>query len=196
MKCEICHEGDAVAAIHKSVDGKDRELYVCAKCAEREGSAASAHRAASPRDAKPDGAAGMTPEEFGKKLSGMLAHAIFDAVGGSLAEMTDTRCPKCGITRAEYRKEGRLGCPACYRAFAGELEPAILDMHRGSVHVGKVPGAVVRNREAAHLEAKLRHAVAEQRFEEASDLRERIRRLKSGGDAGADGDAGEGGRTC
>ena len=29
MKCEICHKGDAKAAIHKMVDGKDTELYVC-----------------------------------------------------------------------------------------------------------------------------------------------------------------------
>ena len=34
MKCEICHENDAKVAVHRMVDGTEKELYVCQKCAE------------------------------------------------------------------------------------------------------------------------------------------------------------------
>ena len=34
MKCEICHERDAEEAVHRVVDGVDKELYVCHQCAE------------------------------------------------------------------------------------------------------------------------------------------------------------------
>ena len=33
MKCELCHTNDAETVLHQKKDGKDRELYVCKKCA-------------------------------------------------------------------------------------------------------------------------------------------------------------------
>jgi len=36
MKCEICHDADAVAAITRVVNGAEEELYVCQACADSE----------------------------------------------------------------------------------------------------------------------------------------------------------------
>ena len=36
MKCEICHNHDAQAAIYVEADGETKELYVCNECARRE----------------------------------------------------------------------------------------------------------------------------------------------------------------
>jgi hypothetical protein len=41
--------------------------------------------------------------------------------------------------QADFKKQGRFGCPACYDAFKGILDPMLEGMHKGTVHSGKVP---------------------------------------------------------
>jgi protein arginine kinase activator len=57
------------------------------------------------------------------------------------------------------------------------------NMHRGTVHTGKVPaklaGARQRNQELAKLREELDRAVVAEQFEEAAGLRDRIRRLEN-----------------
>ena len=50
MKCEICHRAEAVTAVTLTVDGQQKELYVCAACAK-------ASRGETPRRKPPRGPA-------------------------------------------------------------------------------------------------------------------------------------------
>ena len=50
-----------------------------------------------------------------------------------------TTCPVCGFTQADFKKTGRLGCSACYVAFAEGLNSLLKAMHKGTEHVGKLP---------------------------------------------------------
>lgn len=140
MKCEICHNGDAKVAIHKTVDGVDKELYVCQKCADE---AAGAKK----EDSK-SGFKGMKhielpdPTEF---LSGLLKQ-LFDGsmetasiLDNPTSQKFGSPCPTCGMTPADYKRTSRLGCPDCYKHFADTLAPVIRDMQPGASHVGKVP---------------------------------------------------------
>jgi len=92
------------------------------------------------------------------------------------------RCPVCGFSQADFKKTGRLGCSACYDAFAEGLSGMLKNMHRGSVHTGKVPAKLrvgrLRNREMAELQTSLQKAIQEEQFEEAAALRDRIRKLE------------------
>lgn len=92
------------------------------------------------------------------------------------------RCPVCGFSQADFKKTGRLGCSACYDAFAEGLFGMLKNMHRGSVHTGKVPAKLrvgrLRNREMAELQTSLQKAIQEEQFEEAAALRDRIRKLE------------------
>ena len=171
MKCEICHRNDAKAAIHKMVGGEDAELYVCEECARRESSRAAARR--SGRDDS-NSAPEIDMEELQEKLSNALFDAILSVAGPDLADMTEPSCQRCGTTLSEFRKNTLLGCPECYRCFSNEVEAMIRDMHRGTVHVGKVPSAVTRGRESARLAAQLRNAIAEQRFEDAARIQAKL----------------------
>ena len=38
---------------------------------------------------------------------------------------TSGTCEQCGFTQADFKKTGRFGCPACYDAFRGLLEPGV-----------------------------------------------------------------------
>ena len=91
------------------------------------------------------------------------------------------RCPVCGFSQVDFKKTGRLGCSACYDAFAEGLAGMLKNMHRGLVHAGKVPAklAVARQltQELTRLEEGLARAIADEHFEEAAGLRDKIRHL-------------------
>lgn len=80
---------------------------------------------------------------------------------------------------SEFKKRGRLGCPDCYETFGAELAPLVKAMHHCSRHRGKVPSrmsnAIKWSSELAELEEQLKQTVAEERFEDAASLRDRIR---------------------
>jgi protein arginine kinase activator len=94
-------------------------------------------------------------------------------------------CPTCGLQYTEFRKHGRLGCPADYVAFRSALEPLLDKIHRATSHSGKAPrssdaGGAKRS-ELADLRDQLRVAVAAERYEEAAVLRDTIRQKEGGG---------------
>jgi protein arginine kinase activator len=107
---------------------------------------------------------------------GMILDAAFEIVGRAM-NLSEPTCPECGITRAEYRKASRLGCPSCYDAFARELESAVQELHRSLQHVGKSPSKAKAAWQLQQLQNELNEAVKGQRYEEAIALRDRIRRL-------------------
>ena len=168
MKCELCHKADAETAIRREVGGELQELYVCQGCARQEAAAAA------PPDVDAEqpvaGGVGTVP------LMGMILDAAFEIVGRAM-NRAEPACPACGILRHEYRKQSRLGCPACYEAFARELDAAIFDLHRARQHVGKVPQRAQALCQRRQLEARLAQAVKEQRYEEAIALRDELLRL-------------------
>lgn len=98
------------------------------------------------------------------------------------SEKIQLRCPKCGLSTAEFRRTGRLGCADCYEVFNSLLLPMLEDMHEGTTHKGKVP-AVALSRQSTQLQLKklqdfLAKAVAEEAYEDAAKYRDQIRVLE------------------
>ena len=97
-------------------------------------------------------------------------------------------CPHCGLNYTEFRKHGRLGCPADYAAFKPALEPLLDKIHRATAHTGKAPRsnghggteATAKRSELTDLRERLRLAVAAERYEEAAVLRDTIRQKEAG----------------
>ena len=172
MKCEICHKAEAETAIRKTVAGDPQELYVCQACARKE--ACREAPAAPQPDGPSSGADGMPPVP----LMGMILDAAFEIVGRAIS-LSEPACPVCGILREEYRKRSRLGCPACYTAFAKELDAAVFELHRASQHVGKTPETAKAAWQRQQLENALQAAVQGQRYEEAIALRDQLKKLEA-----------------
>ncbi len=87
-------------------------------------------------------------------------------------------CDECGLKYAQFKAEGRLGCPHDYDAFRPAIVPLLERIHRDLYHAGKVPGRFRRQAAAAdlaELKARLAAAVADERYEEAARLRDVIR---------------------
>jgi len=88
-------------------------------------------------------------------------------------------CKACGLQRAEFRKNSRLGCAGCYDVFAEDLVPMLADMQKGLSHVGKTPSRVKIGTELGELEKELKRAVEAENYERAAGIRDRIHALRS-----------------
>ena len=102
---------------------------------------------------------------------------------GMTAATPDECCPACGLSVADFKKTGRLGCGTCWTTFEKGLATLLKDLHKGTTHVGKVPARAVKSREVTDklraLEQELKQAVKEERFEDAAELRNQIRLMES-----------------
>lgn len=122
------------------------------------------------------------------------AKGVTDPEGFSLADLLNKtslvpdkgdvhlECPDCGLTTADFRRTGRLGCGACYHTFAPLVRPVLEDMHAGADHKGKVPEVAFTHRhsqaEIETLENALQRAIAEEAYEDAAKFRDQIQSIK------------------
>jgi len=149
MRCDVCGSSDSVFFIKP--DGYGGELRMCRACAVARGYASAG-----------DG--------LGARLDSMMSD------DGSPA--TDT-CPACGWTAALLRSSGRLGCAGCVAVFRREILASIQRAGGRIPYDGKVPrGGGVREPDGtslSSLSSSLELAIAEEDFEAAAAIRDRIR---------------------
>lgn len=92
-------------------------------------------------------------------------------------------CQDCGMTLAEFRQKGRLGCPKDYELFGNALLPLLERIHNGTEHLGRLPGLdteeLRRRQELTTLRARLEEAIREEEYENAAQLRDEIQQLES-----------------
>lgn len=155
LQCSNCGE---VATVHLTqiINNKIIKVDLCESCAQ---------------------AKGVTDPE-GFSLAELLAK------GQPAAKPGDPRvtCGSCGLTTADFRRTGRVGCSDCFEVFAPLLRPALEDMHVGAQHQGKVPEQAL-SRQNAHqrlesLESALASAIAEEAYEDAAKYRDQIREIR------------------
>lgn len=186
MKCDMC-DNEATVFLTQIVDGKMTKANLCEKCSKEKG----------------------VTDPAGFQLADFLLGTGQQKKSRAATVEDDTlACPACGFTRAHLKKIGRMGCPECYHTFADDLENMLRAMHKGTRHVGKVPGRqpaltspspsreelrpapisappppapkpVSPKKRMADLKAQIERAVAEERFEDAAKLRDEIRALES-----------------
>lgn len=162
--CQFC--GDP-ATVHLTdiVNKKKREMHLCENCARKQ-------------NLIPDA---PSPQLNLPALLQLLMNQLAPAAGSADSDEVDPAsltCPTCGLKYAQFRADGRLGCPEDYEAFYPSLVPILERVHRGVQHLGKVPRSVRSRRnveELDELKVQLSEAVAAEEYEEAARLRDRIR---------------------
>lgn len=91
------------------------------------------------------------------------------------------KCPVCGMTMADFKKFGRLGCGGCYTAFQDSLAPLLKRIHGRTNHTGKIVGVTEKKASRTTLEklkAALQEAISKEEFEEAAGIRDKIKELE------------------
>lgn len=95
------------------------------------------------------------------------------------------KCPVCGYTLSDFKRNGKFGCGECYRTFEKSAEQILRQIHSGSRHSGKIPsksGAEVKaKRRLEELKRKLKEAVNNEDYETAARLHAEIKTIEGGG---------------
>ncbi|QEL14373.1 UvrB/UvrC motif-containing protein [Limnoglobus roseus] len=168
--CQFC---GAPATVHLTdiVNKKKREMHLCESCAREQNLIPDAP---SPQ---------LNLPALLQLLMSQLAPSPSEADADDLDPASLT-CPDCGLKYAQFRADGRLGCPEDYDVFLPVLMPILERVHRGLQHRGKTPKAVqeqMAKNEIADLKAQLTDAIAIEDYEEAARLRDRIRGKEAAG---------------
>ncbi|QBG46804.1 excinuclease ABC subunit B [Verrucomicrobia bacterium S94] len=163
MKCECCNEKEATIHLTQVIDGEVKKLNLCQACAQKNGIDLN------------------SPISITDVLLG-LGNQPSGSTPPTDDSVFDLSCSRCQMTRAEFKKRARLGCPECYNAFMGELNAITQAMHHSRQHVGKIParqGNEARvTAQIAALQKDIETAIAKEEYEVAATLRDKIRQLK------------------
>jgi protein arginine kinase activator len=156
LKCSHCNK-PATVHLTQIVNNKIIKVDLCESCAQ---------------------AKGVTDSE-GYSLADLLSKANLTLEKGEAR----IACPDCGLTTADFRRTGRLGCAACYRSFVTLLQPVLEDMHAGTAHKGKIPKVALSRQTSMaklhDLENALHRAIAEEAYEDAAKFRDEIQACKN-----------------
>ncbi len=164
MLCQECNKRPATLHFTKIVNGEKTEFHFCESCAREKGELIPG-----------------TPNGFSihNLLSGLLD---FDPGNSSVSKGQALRCDNCGLTYSQFSKIGRFGCNECYRHFSERLDPLFKRVHGNVVHVGKIPkrtgGRIQIKKEMEELKKELKQRVEREEFEQAAQVRDRIRELE------------------
>ncbi len=160
MVCDICGKNQATVHLTEIIDDQMNELHLCEECARQKSVQMEQQFGLS------DLLAGMA--EFGKPIK--------EPEGVTL------KCPACGLTYADFKKIGRLGCGECFVTFKKYLVPLLKRIHSSAQHFGKSPFKVTKvlrkKIDVQDLRTKLQKAIQAEEFEEAAKIRDQIKELE------------------
>ena len=165
MLCQVCNKKTATIHLTEISDGVHTEMHLCEHCAIEQGVAAK------------------TQISINELLSGLLASQPSDDELFGPSE-PDAKCPHCGFTLEQFRRQGVLGCPYDYEVFEKALAPLIEKAHNGATsHYGKAPARTPqqtkKQMELANLRQQLDAAVRTEDYELAAKLRDKINEMEN-----------------
>lgn len=156
MLCEKCGKNNATVMYTQIVNGQKSTLNICSACASGE--------------------------------------SIFDNFGSLLnfgvrPSSQNTVCPVCNMTLSEFSRKGRAGCGECYNTFRPHAGAMLKKIHGSAKHITAEDTAEEVKQETKpknpveELKEQLKCAIAEENFEQAAILRDKIREEEKKGDA-------------
>lgn len=164
MLCEKCKKNEAKINLVKMVNGEKYEIWLCENCA---------------RDISDIPFLNSIGKETDIPFQGILTGLISNIGKVQTKEIV---CNSCGLTYEEFKKNGKLGCADCYRAFSKVLEPIIKNAQIGTKHIGKIPKIngkeLVQRRTLKELKEQLQKLIVSEEYERAAIVRDKIKSLE------------------
>lgn len=166
MTCQKCQQHPAAVRITRIINGEKSELQLCQECA-----------------AKMQGDAFQWDTQFPFNLLSSLFEETEPAIGFSQGDKRPpVDCSTCGQTYKDFRQTGKLGCGECYEIFNAQLAPVIRRIHGSESHTGKIPcrsgEKLTLKKEIGELKKQLRSLVEKEEFEQAAQIRDKIRAIE------------------
>jgi protein arginine kinase activator len=164
MQCDICSKKKATVHLTEIVDDQMSEMHLCEDCARKKSV--------------------QMEQQFG--LADLLA-GLADFGKSTKEEVKESvKCAKCGMSYDEFRKFGRLGCGHCYESFKMHLGTLLKKVHGSNHHLGKTPTKIPQSEKKIienlqELKMQLEQAIQMEDFEQAAQIRDKIRELENQG---------------
>lgn len=165
MKCQSCGKREATVRYYENINGKQKEVFLCAECAKKLGF-----------------------DSFSDIFS-----PIFTTIPKFMDDIDDVEtCPNCGYTFDEYTKTGLFGCPRCYDTFKDRLDLLFLKMNGKNRHVPLEGATTLKEKMQKDKESKndkktikledlkkqLKELVQKEEYEKAAIVRDEIKKLE------------------
>ena len=167
MLCENCYKREAMVKFTQVIGSDKKTVNLCRECAESQGM--------------------NTPLADISKVFGKIIVAILSEHLEAMSQVTEsqveqTACDACGLTWNDFEKTGRLGCPHCYEKHIDQLKTLLRRLHGSNKHIGKSAQYPEDNKVSIEkLRKMLQKAVEKEAYEEAAQLRDRIRLIEKRG---------------
>lgn len=160
-RCDRCGASGDLIHLTQVVESEVHSVHLCEACAASQGLAAATSSAPEP-----------------------LLEFLAQLGKEPQPEASAAACPSCGLTPAELKRTGRLGCATCYVHFGGQLRMLLRRLHGGTQHRGK--GFATQERIEARrtaqivgLRRSLQRAIEGEDFERAAGIRDELRRVEA-----------------
>lgn len=170
MICQECNQRPATLHFKKIINGQTIEVHVCEKCAQEK----------SELFMESEGVA----FSINNLLAGLLnIESSFQTKANALPKHEEPRCSNCQLSYRQFVQLGKFGCAECCKTFDKQLDPILKRVHSGNTaHIGKIPkrigGSLTLKKQILELKQNLQLHIAEEEFEQAAELRDKIRILE------------------
>ncbi|NLB90389.1 MAG: hypothetical protein GX786_04120 [Clostridiales bacterium] len=172
MLCEECKLNEANVLITMLVQNEKRTRHLCQSCVDK------------------------LKENFQQgDIESFLSIMMALIPENETESKTKLVCSTCGLEYDVFQKTGKLGCAQCYQDFQHQLAPLLRRIHGRSQHAGRVPmryqrpteveekiedsqsqqGENEMDTETMLLRKEMEEAVAQENFELAAVLRDKIK---------------------
>ena len=162
MKCEFCNKKNATIHLTQVVNGEMKKLNLCQSCAIENGIDLN------------------SPISITDVLMGIEKQKSRNTIS-NFDNQYELTCKRCNLSRSEFSKKARLGCPECYKTFKVELKSITQAMHHSQEHVGKIPLKQKDNIELSdkikNLKIQINDAIKNENYEIAAKIRDEIKQL-------------------
>ena len=161
MICEKCQKQQATVHLTEIVNNEKKEAHLCEKCAHNSG-------------------VGI---KFSFSISDILGNLIDSKNPKDTKKVKNLTCPECGIGFEDFKEKARMGCAKDYDIFREGVIPLVEKIHGASQHIGKVPKTVEpqvqKENELVKLKRKLSTLIKSENYEQAAEIRDRIKVLET-----------------
>jgi protein arginine kinase activator len=168
MVCQQCQKNIANIQIVQKINGRQLEIYLCQQCASKNEKIFFKMPI-------------ETDKTFHINLNDLLP-GLLNIESMSKNPVKEKQCDLCDMNFDHFQKTGKLGCGKCYEVFTNELSPIISRIHGNAQYKGKIPGQKLENckelDEIGMLKKELKSAIADERYEEAAKIRDKIKGLE------------------
>ena len=163
MLCEDCHQREAMVKITQVIGSDKKTINLCKDCAEKQGL---------------NNPLFDISKVFGKIIIAILSEHLKSKTSETISPGDSKTCSKCRLAWTDFEKTGRLGCPQCYEEYEKNLKTILRRIHGNNRHIGKQGDQTKQKKDTLpNLKKKLEQAIAKEEYENAAQLRDRIREI-------------------